>query len=153
MLFGKKKIRYIDRPLLGKCIPIDQVKDPVFAQKLMGEGFAVLPEEDVVCAPIAGKVTIAKTSHAFCITGEYNEEILVHIGIDTANLKGEGFQVLVQPDQYVEAGMPVLMFEKEAIAQKGYEICIIVVFSNYNEFELDTTILDKDKHILSYHVK
>lgn len=153
MLFRKKKMRYIDRPLMGKCIPIDKVNDPVFAQKMMGEGFAILPEEDIVCAPIAGKVTIEKMFHAFCITGDKNEEILVHVGIDTVNLKGEGFHLLVQPDQYVEAGTPVLMFDKEAIAQKGYETCIIVVFSNYNEFELDTTILEDDKHILSYHIK
>lgn len=153
MMFGKRKARYIDRPLAGRCIPIDQVNDPGFAQKMMGEGFAILPEEDIVRAPITGTLTLMKMAHAFCIKGDDGEEILVHIGIDTVHLKGEGFHFQAQPGQHVEAGMPIIIFDRKAIAQKGYDTCVIVAFSNFDEYTLEKTLFEKDNHVLHYRIK
>ncbi|MCI2047344.1 MAG: PTS glucose transporter subunit IIA [Faecalibacterium sp.] len=152
MLFGQK-YKYIDRPLAGQLIPLDQVSDPGFAQKMMGEGFGVAPEEDIVRAPIAGTLVRTKMAHAFMLTGDADEEILVHIGIDTVNLKGEGFSFLVEADQHVEAGQPIVKFDRESLAQQGYDTSVIVAFSNFEDYKLDTTFLNQGNHVFRYRLK
>ena len=152
MLFGRK-FKYIDRPLAGQLIPLEQVNDPGFAQKMMGEGFGVIPEENVVRAPIAGTLVRAKMAHAFMLTGDEDEELLVHIGIDTVNLKGKGFRFLAEPEQHVEAGQPIVEFDRESLVQQGYDASVIVVFSNWDDYHLDTKFLDQGSHILRYRLK
>lgn len=82
--FRKDKGIEIGSPVKGQCIPISQVSDPTFAEEILGKGVAIQPEDDVICAPVAGTVTtLFPTGHAVGITTEDGTELLVHIGIDT----------------------------------------------------------------------
>lgn len=112
----------------GKVIPMEQVNDPVFSGKLMGDGVAVVPTGTTVVAPCAGKLTmIAQTSHAFGMECDNGLELLVHIGIDTASLGGKGFAVLAKADTHVEAGTPIISFDPAVMREAGLDMTIPVV--------------------------
>ncbi len=103
MFFKSKKIS-VFAPCKGTVIPLSRVPDDVFSQKILGDGCAVEPKESEICAPVAGEVTmVSDTSHAYAILTKDNIEILVHVGIDTVKLKGEGFTPLVKKGQKSEA--------------------------------------------------
>ena len=92
-------------PLSGKIIPLSKVNDSVFAEKTLGNGFAIIPSNNKVYAPFDGDVvSLYPTKHAIGLKDKYNHEILIHIGIDTVNLKGEGFKLYVAQDEKVQAG-------------------------------------------------
>jgi glucose-specific phosphotransferase system IIA component len=152
MLLGKES-KYIDRPVSGECVPIENVKDPAFAQKMMGEGFAILPEENIVRSPITGTLTLTNMAHAFIVTGDNDEEVLVHVGIDTVKLKGKGFRFLAKPDQHVAVGTPVVEFDREAIAQQGYDTTVVVAFSNFDEYDLEANLLNQENHVMQYQLR
>ena len=116
----------------GKVIPIEDVKDPVFSGKLMGDGVAVVPAGTTVVAPCAGKISmIAETAHAFGMECENGLEILVHIGIDTVSLGGRGFSVLVKSDDTVTAGTPVITFDRAVMDEAGLDMTIpMIVLEN-----------------------
>ena len=91
-------------PVSGKTVPIESVPDAVFAQKTVGDGIAIAPSSYVLCAPCAGKVsTIHSAHHALTLSAAGGIDILMHIGLDTVMLKGEGFEVFVIKGQTVEA--------------------------------------------------
>lgn len=93
MFFDKKKKIDVKAPALGKVVELDEVPDEVFAGRMLGDGFAVIPEDGTFKAPVSGKIgSFFPTGHAFGIEGEDGLEVLVHIGIDTVELKGEGFK-------------------------------------------------------------
>lgn len=128
MFFGKKKEKVIS-PLKGEVIPLEKVKDPVFSQGLMGKGCAIIPTKDVkdVCAPIDGTIIVLpETCHAFGIRTNKGIEYLVHIGIDTVNLHGEGFQAHKKEGDVVKAGEVVITLE-ESLFEKGYDLTTILV--------------------------
>ncbi len=99
-------------PLSGEVIPVTAVPDPVFSQKMMGEGVAIrpLPKVQSVLAPVSGKIVkLFKTGHAFVLVGEVGAlEVLVHVGLDTVALKGEGFKLLRGEGEEVSAGQPLV---------------------------------------------
>lgn len=100
----------------GQAIPLEQVPDDVFSQKVMGDGIAVIPSEETVVAPAAGEiVVVADTKHAYAIKTEDGLELLVHIGLETVNLQGQGFTSLVQPGDKVEIGTPLCRVSKELL--------------------------------------
>lgn len=93
-LFKKKKDEYLYVPVKGQLIKLEDVKDAMFSKKMLGDGFALIPADHVICSPCDGKIVmIAPTYHAFGVTTEKGAEILVHVGLDTVNLNGEGFTV------------------------------------------------------------
>lgn len=101
-MFKKKSIK---SPISGKVIELSKIQDGVFSQKIMGEGVAIDSTGDIVYAPINGKiVVVAETKHAFVIELENGMELLIHVGLDTVNLKGEGFEVLVSMGEQVKGG-------------------------------------------------
>lgn len=123
----------------GKVVPISEVNDPVFAQKMMGDGFAVIPNGHVVCAPASGKVSmIFETNHAFGITMSNGLEVLVHIGIDTVNEKGNGFKRIATVNDTVKAGDPIIEIDLEGLKAKGYDMAIMIILTNdkYSELTL-----------------
>ncbi len=131
-LFKKKQVGPQKNRLVavadGKVIPMEQVNDPVFSGKLMGDGVAVIPTGNTVVAPCDGKVTmIAETSHAFGMECDNGLELLVHIGIDTVSLGGKGFTVLGKADTHVEAGTPIITFDPEVVRAAGLDLTIPVV--------------------------
>ena len=115
----------------GEVINIEDVKDPVFSQKMMGDGFAVEPENGHIVSPVAGKVTsVFPTKHALGLVTDNGLEVLVHIGLDTVSLEGKPFEVKVSEGQTVAAGDLLVEADRDAIREAGRETSTIVVFTN-----------------------
>lgn len=117
----------------GRLIPLEKVKDEVFAQKMLGEGAAIIPEGEIITAPCSGYITmIYPTLHAFGIKSDDGLEILVHIGIDTVRLKGKGFKSYVNEGDSVQAGDKIIRFDSYLMNQEGYDMSVMILFPNCN---------------------
>ncbi|REC33343.1 PTS glucose/maltose transporter subunit IIBCA [Enterococcus pseudoavium] len=123
-------------PANGELIPIDQVQDDVFSQKMMGEGFAVVPENGEIASPIAGTIlSIFPTKHAIGIKTDDGIEVLLHMGIDTVDLGGEAFEIKVREGDKVKAGKVVAVADLAKIQAAGKMTTMIVVFTNGDKIE------------------
>ncbi len=121
-------------PVSGQCIPLDHVQDEAFASRLCGDGVAVVPSENTFRSPVDGVVTgIAESKHAYTITSKDGLEILVHIGIDTVNLKGEGFSPKVQVGENLRRGDVLCEADIDFLKEKGYDVTSPAVISNMDE--------------------
>lgn len=115
----------------GEVVALEQVKDPVFSQKMMGDGFAVEPENGNIVSPVSGTVSsVFPTKHALGIVTEAGLEVLVHIGLDTVSLEGKPFTVHVAEGQKVAVGDLLVTADLDAIRSAGRETSTIVVFTN-----------------------
>lgn len=124
----------IPSPVPGQIVSIETVPDHVFASGAMGRGFAVIPSEGKVSAPVSGEVTaVFASKHAIGIQSDDGLEILVHVGIDTVQLDGKHFDLHVEKGQRVEAGELLISFDIEAIQTAGYEVITPVIFTNLPE--------------------
>ncbi|MEB7433696.1 PTS sugar transporter subunit IIA [Staphylococcus pasteuri] len=137
-LFGKSK--EVDKniqvysPLSGECVKIEDIPDPVFAQKMMGEGFGINPTEGTVVSPIEGTVdNVFPTKHAIGLKAENGLELLVHIGLDTVQLDGEGFEVLVDSGDNVKVGDPIIKFDVEYIKNNAKSVISPVIITNSDQ--------------------
>ena len=118
-------------PANGEMIPIDKVEDDVFSQKMMGDGFAVVPENGEIASPVAGTiVSVFPTKHAIGIKTDDDIEVLLHMGIDTVDLGGEAFKIHVQEGEKVKAGKVVATADLAKIQKAGKMTTMIVVFTN-----------------------
>ncbi|GAA4070590.1 glucose PTS transporter subunit IIA [Microbacterium laevaniformans] len=123
-------------PLDGTVVPLDNVPDPVFAGGVMGPGVAIEPTGTTVYAPGAGVVVAAQpTGHAFGLQLDNGAEVLIHVGIDTVNLKGEGFDVKVKNGDRVETGTPLVTFDRAVIEKAGYPLITPVIVLNGDTFD------------------
>ncbi|WP_066496280.1 glucose-specific PTS transporter subunit IIBC [Abyssisolibacter fermentans] len=123
-------------PLNGKLLAIEDVPDEVFSQKMMGDGFAIEPTNGEVVSPVNGKITtLFPTKHAIGITAENGREVLIHFGIDTVKLKGEGFEVLVSQNDTVKAGQPILRVDLDKVNKQVSSIITPIIFTNLSENE------------------
>ncbi|WP_053361434.1 glucose-specific PTS transporter subunit IIBC [Bacillus sp. FJAT-27251] len=123
-------------PIKGEIKPITEVPDAVFSGKMMGDGFAIEPSEGLVVSPVSGKiVNLFPTKHALGILSDTGREILIHVGIDTVNLKGQGFETLVKENDTVEPGQPLLKFDLEYIKNNATSTITPIVFTNLGEGE------------------
>ncbi|SET21855.1 glucose-specific PTS transporter subunit IIBC [Anaerobranca gottschalkii] len=121
-------------PMEGKLIDLSEVPDQVFSKKIMGDGFAIEPQKGDVVSPVDGKVvSLFPTNHAIGILGKDGLEILIHVGIDTVELKGEGFQALVKEGDEIKAGQPLLKVDLEKVKKEGKAIVTPVIFTNLTE--------------------
>ena len=121
-------------PIDGKILPITEVPDEVFSQKMMGDGFAIEPANGEVVSPVNGVITtVFPTKHAIGITADNGSEILIHFGIDTVNLKGEGLEALVEQGAKVKAGQPILKVNLNEVKGKVPSVITPVVFTNLTE--------------------
>nr|WP_160725187.1 PTS glucose transporter subunit IIA [Bacillus sp. USDA818B3_A] len=138
-LFKKKTAEsdpFILQPLEGKIVPLETVPDPVFSQKMMGDGFAVQPVNGTVVSPVDGKVvSVFPTKHAVSLMDHNGKEILIHVGMDTVSLKGEGFTSFVKDGQTVKKGQKLLEVDFDLIKEKVPSIITPVVFTNLSENE------------------
>ncbi|MBS4874085.1 MAG: PTS glucose transporter subunit IIA [Atopobium minutum] len=129
---GEKKTVYA--PLSGKVLPLDQIPDPVFAQGVMGPGCGIEPSSETVCAPFAGTVSmVAATKHAVGLTSEDGMEVLIHIGLDTVNMNGQGFETHVTAGQKVNLGDKLITFSAAEIEKAGYSRTVAVILTNADE--------------------
>lgn len=128
---NKKKQLLIKFPLVGKAIDIAEVPDEVFASKMVGDGVAFEPYEGTAYSPVDGKVVqLFPSKHAVGIRTPEGIEILIHVGIDTVHMNGEGFEYLVKEDQDVKAGDRLMNFNLELIKQKAKSILIPMLITN-----------------------
>lgn len=133
---GKKKEKSIEvsSPLEGKIIPLENVPDPVFSQKMLGDGFAVDPLGDTVVSPVDGEViSVFPTKHAISLRDKDGREILIHIGLDTVKLNGEGFAPAVTDGQKIKKGQKLMEVNFAAIKEKVPSIVTPVIFTNLKE--------------------
>ncbi|MGX7085578.1 PTS sugar transporter subunit IIA [Gemella bergeri] len=143
-LLGKedKKIEelVINSYMKGKVVAITEVPDPVFSQKMMGDGFAIIPEEGKLLSPVSGEIIqVFPTKHAFGIkTGDV--ELLIHVGLETVAMKGEGFDVLVSAGDKVEVGQALLTYDLELVKEKAKDIITPCVVTNMDIVE-DISVL------------
>lgn len=139
-IFKKKEETICSPELLavvdGTLIPMEKVKDPVFAQKMMGDGFAIETKGTKMYAPHDATVTMLFPSHhAFGLTLSDGLEILVHIGIDTVNEKGKGFTNYMKLHQKVKAGDLLMKVDCEYLRSRGYDMTTMIIFSNPETYQ------------------
>lgn len=123
-------------PMNGEVVPLEEVNDEVFSSKMMGDGIAILPEDGKVYAPVTGEVTVTMDSgHAVGLTSENGGEVLIHVGLDTVELAGEGFVSHVEKGDKVTAGDLLIEADIDLIKEKGYDPTTIVVVTNTTEYK------------------
>jgi len=134
-LFKPKKIE-IFSPLGGEVVDIENVPDEVFSKKLVGDGVAIIPSSSVAVSPIKGVISrIFPTKHAFSIKGD-RVEVMVHIGLDTVALQGEGFEALAKEGDKVEIGTPIIKVDKEYLISQGKEIITPIIVSSQKDIKI-----------------
>jgi len=125
-------------PVSGKILPIEDVPDVVFSERIAGDGIAIKPEGDKLVAPFDGTIVqVFETNHAFAIRSEKNIEVLVHFGIDTVDLRGKGFKRLAESGQKVHKGDPIIGFNLKELESSAHSTVTPVVISNIGELEID----------------
>lgn len=133
----------ITSPLRGWATTLDSVPDPVFAQRMMGDGVAIQPLGDTVLAPFDGEVvTLHDAGHAISLRSVEGAEVLIHIGLDTVMLKGEGFTPLVAIGQTVARGDPLILFDLDAVALSAASLITPVIVTNANAFTISRRATD-----------
>ena len=138
-MFGlfKAKKQIILSPIDGDVVDLENVPDEVFSAKLAGDGLAIIPRSNTFVAPVAGVLTkIFSTNHAFSIQTKSGLEVLVHIGLDTVELNGEGFKRLVEEGETVTVGEPIINADIEFIKSKGKDIVTPIIFNHDKETSL-----------------
>lgn len=146
-------------PANGNIVNLSKVPDKMFSEGIVGKGIAIDPTDDIIKSPINGKIKlIFNTNHAFIITGKRGIELLVHIGINTIALNGDGFKRLVNEGDFVKVGDPIIEIERQKIIDKGYELTTPVVITNVDNikdviYTDNSCVLGSKNSIMTYKVK
>ncbi|KAB2333567.1 PTS sugar transporter subunit IIA [Bacillus mesophilum] len=140
-LFGKKEeVKSVDifAPLSGAAVSLETVPDPVFAEKMMGDGIAIEPTEGVVVSPVKGEVLqVFPTKHAIGLKAENGAEILIHIGLETVSMNGEGFEAHVSEGSKVEVGDQLVTFDMNLVKEKAKSTITPVIITNSDQVSLE----------------
>ncbi|WP_149093437.1 PTS sugar transporter subunit IIA [Paenibacillus terrae] len=151
-MFGRKKkntdlsFLEISSPVSGQFVPLDNVEDEAFSTKAMGEGFAILPDTGKVIAPFDGIIAhiMEKSKHAILIQHQTGTQLLIHVGMNTVSLKGEGFKMHVKNGDRVKKGQLLLEFDIDRIRQAGYSTVTPIIVpngqDNVKRVEVDSTL-------------
>lgn len=132
-----KKANEIVSPVNGKCIALDDVKDDVFSQHMLGDGVAFEMTDDMVGSPAAGTITmVADTYHAFGIEAEGGFEVLVHVGLETVALNGKGMEPQCKVGDKVNVGDPLLKVDLDVMKEHNIDLTIPVIFTNGDDYEI-----------------
>lgn len=130
-----KAEKIVTSPVTGTVIPLQDVKDPAFADGTLGEGVAIIPEDGCIVAPFDGTVSMVfETGHAVGLISDDGVEVLIHIGLDTVKLNGKYFEKLVKNEDKVAAGQPLIQVDLKAIKEAGYDVTTPVVVTNMDAF-------------------
>ena len=133
---GKEKGNVLYAPCKGKVVPLTEVPDPTFSEKLLGDGFAVIPTEGKVYAPADSEVTMVfDTLHAITLTSSQGAEILIHIGLDTVTLKGAPFTAHVAAGDKVKKGDLLMDVDLDKIKEAGLNTITPVLICNTDDYE------------------
>ncbi|MDD9149949.1 MULTISPECIES: PTS sugar transporter subunit IIA [unclassified Sporolactobacillus] len=118
-------------PASGRLIQLAEVNDPVFSSKMMGDGFAIIPADGSIASPVSGRImTVFETKHAIGIKMENGLEVLVHLGINTVDLKGAPFEVFVKEGQPVKGGDKLAFMDLDQVRAAKKEDTVMIVFTN-----------------------
>jgi PTS system D-glucosamine-specific IIA component/PTS system glucose-specific IIA component len=140
--FLKKEFQLVS-PVDGETFDLSLMPDPVFAQKMTGDGVAINITGDLFVAPADGELTlIFETNHAYGMVLDNGMEIFVHIGVDTVELGGKGFTRLIEPGQKVKAGTPIIKIDREFLLGKNYCLHTPLLITNMDKTKLITPILN-----------
>ncbi|KGX93792.1 PTS glucose transporter subunit IIA [Pontibacillus halophilus JSM 076056 = DSM 19796] len=138
-LFGKKEQNneeLLVAPLTGKILDLEEVPDPVFSQKMMGEGLAIEPTSGEVVSPVKGEIVqLFPTKHAIGIKTDSGLEILVHIGLETVSMNGEGFEGHVEVGNKVKPGDKLITFDLDLVKEKAKSIVTPIIITNSDVVE------------------
>lgn len=132
----------------GVIVPIEKVEDDIFAQKMIGDGFAMRPTSETVLAPIGGRlIEVAAAKHAYYIETKEGVKVLVHVGLDTLLLNGDGFDVKVEKGMNIKKGDPLVTFDAELFKEKGYytTIPVIILDDQDRKVSLQTYLSEEAK--------
>lgn len=141
-------------PVEGEVIPLEQIKDGVFSEGILGPGCGIIPNEGIIYAPANGEITqVADTKHAVGLTTEDGIEVLIHVGMDTVEMNGEGFEPLVKEGQKVKCGQPLLKFSIDKVKAAGHPITTAFVVTNSDDLGGISTLGTGSMHKLSAVVK
>ena len=152
---SNKEIKLV-APITGKTIDLSAVPDKVFAEKLAGDGIAINPTGNVIVAPADGELTLVfKTMHAFAITLSNGAELLIHIGIDTVSLNGEGFKQLVEAGTTVKAGTPIIKIDRDFILSKGLSLITPLLITNMDivkelKADIDNNVIAGKDEVIAF---
>ncbi len=157
-LFKKKeKNLKLKAYLSGKRISINKVPDEVFSSKIMGDGLAIIPTTSIVKSPADGEITVVmeESKHAVGIKFENGVEALIHVGIDTVSMNGEGFEVFVKTGDSVKEGQDLIMFDEELIKNRGLSTYTMLVITNSSEYpnmviETEKEVKEKESVIITF---
>ncbi|WP_134699405.1 PTS glucose transporter subunit IIA [Ammoniphilus sp. YIM 78166] len=146
-LFGlkeKKRVEVLVAPLSGKVMNLEEVPDPVFSQLMMGDGLAIVPTEGKVVSPVDGEIVqFFPTKHAIGLLSDVGVEILIHVGLETVHLKGEGFEGHVEVGDQVKAGDLLLSFDLDLIKEKAKSTITPIVITNGDVVESLEKMIDQ----------
>lgn len=142
---NKESIMEIGSPLAGKIVPLSEVPDRTFAEGIVGQGVGIIPSEGIVKAPFQGIVSaVTDSRHAIGLTSDQGVELLVHIGIDTVSLGGDGFKLLVKEGQTVKKGDILLSFDMEKIKNAGFDLISPVLITNTPVYDAVKSVSTKE---------
>lgn len=124
------------QPVKGKVIPQEEIPDDLFANAILGKGVGIKPEEAIIAAPYDGEISfIADSKHSIGITGAGNMKLLIHVGVGTVAMNGDGFIPLVAIGDRVRAGQRILKFDRDKIKMAGYSDMVVVVLTNSDDYK------------------
>lgn len=127
----------VKSPIKGKVLSLEEVPDDVFAQKLLGEGIAMIPEEGTIYSPVDGEVIqlFMPSKHAIGIKSNDGVEVLIHIGIDTVKMNGDGFEAFVDTGSTVKCGQELIRFDIDKVEKNAKTVITPIVITNSNELK------------------
>ncbi len=141
----KDKKHVLGAPAAGKAVSLKEVNDPTFSEGILGDGVAVIPSDGKIFAPADGTIgMIFETLHAVSLTTEYGAEILIHVGLDTVKLKGEGFEGHVKAGDTVKKGDLLLTVDLEKVKAAGYDTITPMLICNTDNFAEVKGLIGKD---------
>lgn len=141
----KDKKHVLGAPAAGKAVSLKEVNDPTFSEGILGDGVAVIPLDGKIFAPADGTIgMIFETLHAVSLTTEYGAEILIHVGLDTVKLKGEGFEGHVKAGDTVKKGDLLLTVDLEKVKAAGYDTITPMLICNTDNFAEVKGLIGKD---------
>ncbi len=145
----ENNIIQIGCPIEGEAVSIKEVNDPTFSQEILGKGIAIKPKQGRVVSPVDGEIAMVfETKHALSLATDQGVEILIHIGLDTVNLKGEHFTSYVKAGDKVKAGELLVEFDMEKIKEAGYDtITPMVICNSFNFSEVRENNLGNVKEL------
>lgn len=135
-LFKKKKTEILlGAPAKGKAVPLAEVNDPTFSEGMLGEGVAIIPSEGKIYAPIDGEIgMVFDTLHAVSLTAENGAEVLIHVGLDTVKMNGDGFVGHVQAGDKVKKGDLLLEVDLDKVKEAGYDTITPMLICNTDDY-------------------